>query len=354
MASMDSFMTEVLRTAKNAGDEKRRERERMAKLVESESASTKKSERFDKKEERNFLKEMEQLQQTGRMDVARLEAVAKGQKAPSFTPEKVADFRRNAMQDASKEIGEMADLNGNIPNPHYLDAKTGKPVAGQAQFLSPAGIQEMVNRRSGELFQNYTNGLIGQPQQVAQPGIQAEVQTATATEPRMRGFSGLNVHDGSQAPEDVDYKQKLIRSMVDANGQSGSNFKKFTLNGAAEAPPVPAQAPVVPGVTPPGNATSRIQQIIQQQQAAPAQPPIIDGSRSGGYQYFKPAFAGLKKEAGNFRDVMAMHFDSSPAPVAPVTQQPAFGPVKTDKAFDEIMKKRGKKPIDQAINLWSR
>ena len=278
----------------------------------------------------------------------------------------------------------MADANGNIPNPMYLN-KDGKPVAGQPQFLDQSGVQEMINRRSEELYGGYTAGLMDQAQQPGQSQVPGNVPGPQ--EEKLRGFTGLNAGND-------EYQKNIIRSMVNAEGQAGGSFKKFTMNGAPAPtlpPPAAVSNPVNMQAPPSGGIAQKTNEIVNADKAAVPPAPQSLYSR-----FMKPAMQGMKTQIGNIRDVMSYHGggDSVPQartiqqnPIKQIAQQTmptadtyagAFGqtvpsrPIPTrfpapapkpKKPFtipttaltnQEIMARRGNKPIDRAFNLYSR
>lgn len=367
MANLDRFMDEALRMAKRAGEEKRRERETLAKMSKSSVKNDKKARRWDTKKAREHEKEMLKLE--NKMGGSGGTSGSSGGRSGGLEADKLVDVRRDAMNDAYDEIMATADpLSGNVQNPHYL-GPDGEPVEGQPQFLDQAGVQNLIDRRSSELLQNYTGGLNtpgamgGQQQQ----GAESEV-------PQAKGFSSLG---SFRADSDVDqnYKQNLIRSMVNAEGQpidagSPEGFKKFTLSGAGiQEPNVPANSILnrsrsAQGSYPPvasqqgqGPASLATQNMVQQAQQRPS--PGSTGIQ-GGYRFMKPAMNYGRKKIQDFKDLMSLQGDLRPDQTQAAMSKVQAGKTQTKKnkkspsyTYDQIKKQRGNKPIDKAFNLYS-
>ena len=359
MALDKSFINEVLRMAQREGEARRREKKALQNVTENQSRLDRDNSIWDVRQERDHLKQLESMQQTGRENLERMQqtgalnvakvnadaATRTKANAGAFTPNQLADLRRNSLNDAREEILGMADANGNIPNPMYLN-KDGKPVAGQPQFLDQSGVQEMINRRSEELYGGYTAGLMDQAQGQQSAQNQVPGNVPAPQEEQLRGFTGLNAGND-------EYQKNIIRSMVNAEGQAGGSFKKFTMNGAPAPtlpPPAAVSNPVNIQEPPSGGIAQKTNEIVTADKAAQtAVQPVPQSLYS---RFMKPAMQGIKTQVGNLRDVMSYHGDSVPESVT--KKKKPFTIPTTALTNQEIMARRGNKPIDRAFNLYSR
>ncbi|MBU4317682.1 MAG: hypothetical protein KKF30_10455 [Proteobacteria bacterium] len=361
MALNNNFMQEALRMAQREAEARRRDKAALDKVSANSAKLDRSNAIWDQQQGQQFAQKLEgtqqagrenleRIQQSGALDVAKVNADASTKakaSAGAFTPNQVADLRRNSLNDARDEILGMADASGNIPNPMYLD-KDGKPSAGQPQFLDQAGVQEMIDRRSMDLYQSYTNGLMDSGQAAPQAAAAPGVAPITPEAEQLKGFTGLNAGND-------DYQKNIIRSMVNADGQPGGDFKKFSMNGSQQAPVVPVAAPILnPGnaqAAPSGGTAGAIQAMANTQAVQASEPGVPKSLYS---RFMKPVVSGIKTQASNIRDVMSWHGGDELPPASVVKKKKPFTIPTTTLTNQEIMAKRGNKPIDRAFNLFAR